>query len=188
MLSMGKMREKGFPHVGGQEVSIRWLIPSAVSSLRLIVFPFLILSINYGQDLLRDVLFLFAVATDYLDGYSAKRLGVSSESGARVDATLDFMFIFGMFTTFVLEGFYSAWVLLPIVFMFTQFMATSVLSKTLYDPLGKYYGSFLYGVIGLTMLVPGQPAHETIVVLVVLVTVASIVSRLLFLYSSKRKL
>jgi hypothetical protein len=46
------------------------------------------------------------------------------------------------------------------------------------DPLGKYYGSLLYGAIGLTMLFPGQIARDMISVAFVSVSVASLSSRL----------
>ena len=43
------------------------------------------------------------------------------------------------------------WILFAIVFSFGQFIVTNIyMKRTVYDPIGKYYGSLLFGGIGLT--------------------------------------
>jgi phosphatidylglycerophosphate synthase len=153
--------------------------PSFVSALRLVAFPFLVFFLNVGQTFLGDCLFLFVLATDFADGRLAKRLGVPSEFGARFDATVDFLFILGMFLNFVGKGFYPFWVLLLMTFMYTQFIVTSFRWRVIYDPFGKYYGSLLYGAVGLTMLFPTRLAYDTIAVCTAIVTLVSLASRLL---------
>ena len=76
--------------------------------------------------------------------------------GAYFDATVDFIFIIGMFRIFVTAELYPYWVLPLMLFAFVQFMITSFLYKEIYDPIGKYYGSLLYGAIGLTLLFSGK--------------------------------
>ena len=84
--------------------------------------------------------------------------------GAYFDATVDFIFIIGMFRIFVTAELYPYWVLPLILFAFLQFMITSSLKKEIYDPIGKYYGSLLYGAIGLTLLFSGQLFYNVITV------------------------
>jgi phosphatidylglycerophosphate synthase len=157
------------------------LLPFVVTSLRLVTLPFLIFSLSVGQFVFGAFLFLLAIASDLGDGYLARRLGVSSKLGAKFDATVDFVFITGVFFYFVIQGLYPAWILGLIIFMFAQFMITSVLSKAFYDPLGKYYGGFLYGAIGLTILPFGTTLTCIITILLAGITGVSLTSRLIYL-------
>lgn len=125
-------------------------------------------------------MFLFAVATDFADGYVAKKLHAASKFGAYFDATADFLFLFGVFTYFVSCGFYSIWILFLVAFEFGQFMLTSHFSKIVYDPVGKYYGSLLYGAVGLTLLFTRDPVYTIVSVGVVIATAASLLSRLFY--------
>jgi phosphatidylglycerophosphate synthase len=146
-----------------------------------VILPFLILSFRNDLILIADGLFLFAIATDFADGYAAKRLRVSSKLGALLDAAIDFVFIFCMFINFAAQGLYPTWLLSVIAVAFAQFVLTGFLSETVYDPVGKYYGSLLYGAIGLTLLSSGRFVIEVVEAGVTLATIASILSRLLYL-------
>jgi cardiolipin synthase len=134
-----------------------------------------------GEAILADFLFLLAISSDFADGYLARELGVSSKFGANLDVSIDFLFITGVFLYFTIRGIYPAWVLIIITAMFVQFLVTSNLTIVIFDPVGKYYGSLLYGAIGLTMLFPGQIARDMITVAFVGVSVASLSSRLIYL-------
>jgi len=156
-------------------------IPWAITSLRLVVLPFLICSFSQEIRVVSYALFLFAVCTDFLDGYLAKKLEVTSRLGSYFDVTADFLFVSGIFLTFILEEFYPLWILLLIVFVFVQFMLTSFYSKrTVYDPVGKYYGSLMYGGIGLTLLFPEQLVYSIVTIGIVVSTIASLFSRLAY--------
>ena len=120
-----------------------------ITSLRVVAFPLLIYAFNQEIKAATYALFLFAVSTDFLDGYVAKKLETTSMLGSYFDVTADFLFVSGMFLVFILEGFYPSWILLLTIFVFSQFMLTSVYSKhAFYDTVGKYYGSLMYGGIG----------------------------------------
>jgi hypothetical protein len=56
-----------------------------------------------------------------------------------------------------------------------------MISKVIYDPLGKYYGGFLYGAIGLTILSLGPMANGVKAALLTGITIVSLVSRLAYL-------
>jgi phosphatidylglycerophosphate synthase len=162
-------------------------LPSAVSVLRLIIFPFLIFWVSNGQVFFGDLLFVFAICSDLADGYLARKMGVSSKFGASFDVAVDFIFISGMFLFFVVEGIYPVWVLLMIVFMFAQFKVTGLLTKVIYDPIGRYYGSLLYGAIGLTLLFTSNLAQSIIIISLVGVSITSLVSRLIYLVKKRGK-
>jgi len=163
-------------------------LPSLVSMLRLIILPFLVCSFLSGLTLLGYFLFLFAVLTDFADGYFAKKLQVTSSFGAYYDATVDALLIMTMFGVFFVSGCYPYWVLLLILFMYAQFVITSLILKITYDPIGKYYGSLLYGAIGLTLLFSGQAFYDFVTSTIVAVTAVSFFSRLSYgLHSGKHK-
>jgi phosphatidylglycerophosphate synthase len=165
-----------------QKGSILW----AITALRVAVLPFLILSFILGLTLVSYALFLFAILTDFLDGYYAKKFHISSKLGAYFDATADFLFVSVMLSVFVFEGFYPLWVLVLVVFVFVQFILTNIVSRqAVYDLVGKYYGSLMYGAVGLTLLFQKQLLYIVSAGIVVS-SVACLVSRAYFLFSRKR--
>lgn len=130
------------------------LVPSGISALRLAALPIFLYFFSNGAMALCILVFGVAQATDLIDGYVARKLRVASKLGAYFDAITDFVFITGIFAAFTLSGYYPAWVMLLITASFGQFIASSLYTKKLYDPLGKYMGSVLYTAIGLTLLLP----------------------------------
>lgn len=156
-------------------------VPFAITSTRLSVFPFLVLSLANELSLVADLLFLIAISSDFADGYLARRLGASSDFGAIFDATVDFIFIGGMFLHFTLTGSYPLWAFLLVIFMFVQFAATSVIFKRVFDPIGKYYGSLLYGAIGLTILFSNDSIVSVVTTALLVVSITCLASRIIFL-------
>ena len=100
-------------------------------------------------------------------------MNVSTDFGRVFDATADFLFIGGMFFSFVIRGTYQIWVFMLVIFMFVQFAVTSYLFRVAHDPIGKYYGSLLYGAIGLTILFPKPPTTNIIATIFLLITMIS---------------
>ena len=132
------------------------LIPSGISALRLAALPIFLYFFSNSAISLCFLVYGVAQATDLIDGYVARKLKIASKFGAYFDAITDFVFITGIFTAFTLSGYYPAWVLLLITASFGQFIASSLYTKKLYDPFGKYIGSVLYIAIGLTLLFPNE--------------------------------
>jgi phosphatidylglycerophosphate synthase len=128
-------------------------------------------------------IFVFACLTDALDGYLAKRLGASQFLGPYFDATADFLLSLAAFSAFVMKGVYPFWTLLLIGAMFLQFILTSGRERPVYDPVGKYYGVFLFAAIGVTLLWPDFAVCYTVLTSIVGLTVASVASRFVFLLS-----
>ncbi len=130
------------------------LIPSGISALRLAALPLFFILYSLSNIAACLVVLVFCAATDYFDGYYARKLNVTSKFGAYFDATTDFTLMIGIFAFFTLEGFYSLGLVLVIAVAFIQFIITSVYVKKLYDPVGKYLGSALYIGVVLTLLFP----------------------------------
>ena len=168
-------------------LGFRLFIPNALTLLRLFVLPLLIWSFNQGIAFAVYALFLFSVGSDFADGYISRKLGANSKFGASLDSAVDFLFIGGMYLTFVVGGIYSAGILLLIVVMYVQFIVTNRLSrKTIFDPVGKYYGSLLFGGIGLTLLFPMQIVCNIVTIGIIVSTVSALLSRLSYFYKKSR--
>jgi CDP-diacylglycerol--glycerol-3-phosphate 3-phosphatidyltransferase/cardiolipin synthase len=71
--------------------------------------------------------------------------------------------------------------LLLIVAMFAQFVLTSRLARPIYDPVGKYYGVFLFCAVGVTLVLPYAAVRQAVLVGILGFTAASVISRSLFL-------
>lgn len=162
-------------------------IPSVVTAVRLGSVPPLVLLVRDGLFFYGAALFLFLLLTDFLDGYLARRLGLASMSGAYFDAATDFILIFSTFVAFGASGFYAGWLLFVIAAAFTWFLLTSRLSGRIYDPVGKYYGSLLYGVIALRFVFSGPLFCSAVTAGVAAFAAASVLSRALLLWGANKK-
>jgi phosphatidylglycerophosphate synthase len=138
------------------------LVPSGISALRLVALPIFLYYYAAGNPFACILVFGLSQVTDLIDGYAARKLNAASKAGAYFDVVTDFVFIAGIFTAFTLSGYYPVWIMALIAASFGQFIISSVYTKKLYDPLGRYIGSVLYIAIGLTLLSP-TPIIFTIV-------------------------
>ena len=86
-----------------------------------------------------------------------------------------------------MKGIYSFWISVLIVAMFTQFILTSRLERPIYDPVGKYYGVFLFCTIGVTLVFPKPIVYNAVLVGILGFTVVSVTSRSVFLLSRWNK-
>ena len=166
---------------------IKQNIPNAITSLRLVALPHLAYSFNHQITLVAYALFLFSIGTDLADGYVARKLNSTSKLGAYIDVTVDFLFISGMYLAFIINGIYSPWIILIIASVFAQFILSNVyLKQTIYDPIGKYYGSLLLGGIGLTLLFSNQLIYNIVTFVIVFSTLASLISRLTYFLRARQ--
>jgi phosphatidylglycerophosphate synthase len=159
-------------------------IPTTISSLRIAALPLFFILYGLGNVAACLGLLVFCIATDYLDGYFARRLGVASRFGAFYDATTDFTLMIGVFALFTFQGVYPIWLVLLIATAFLQFIITSVYAKKLYDPVGRYLGSALYIGIALTLLFPTQATYSFVQYAFVVFFLVSLASRI---YSLMKK-
>ena len=152
-----------------------------ITLLRLLALPLLVSLMSAGQIFFADLLFILAIGSDLADGYLARKMRFCSRFGANFDSAVDAVFVGGLFLYFIYVGIYPSWVLLLITAMYIQYILTSKLFKLTFDPIGKYYGSLLYGAIGLTMLFREQLALNLILYSLVSVSLFTLLSRLAYL-------
>ena len=161
-------------------------IPTLISSLRIVALPFFFLLYNQGNLILCLVLLVCCAASDFFDGYIARKLEVTSRFGSYYDAVTDFILTLGTFIFFYALGFYPIWLQLLISASFGQFLVTSFYSKRFYDPVGRYLGSALYIGIALTLLWPMRIIFDFVQYAFVGLFLVSIASRIVSL-TRKRK-
>ncbi len=157
------------------------ILPTFLTTLRIAVLPALFYAYSQGNMPLAVGLLVFSVATDLADGRLARKLGTTSKTGAILDVVADFTLILGMFLTFTAEGIYPVWFLGLVVFGFAQFVFSSVWTKKIYDPLGKYYGGVLFVAVFLTLAFPVQGVFWFVMVGFVVFSAISVSSRAVYL-------
>jgi CDP-diacylglycerol--glycerol-3-phosphate 3-phosphatidyltransferase/cardiolipin synthase len=151
--------------------------PSLVSASRIAAAPVLHLLITAGRFRAAAVLLGGAAVTDLLDGMLARRLDAVTRAGAWVDVSADFVLIAAGLTGLVAAGAAPAWVPILAALMFAQFIASSRRGLPTYDPIGRYYGGFLYGVVAVILLAPDVAVWHAASIAVAAMTVASFGSR-----------
>lgn len=156
-------------------------VPTLISSIRVGALPLFFYLFTQGNIASCLILLFFCAATDYLDGWLARKLEVATSFGAYYDAFTDFFLMTGIFTIFYNVGFYPAWFLFLIAASFIQFLVTGRLIKRLYDPVGRYLGSALYIGVVLTLIYPVQLSFSFVQYAFVLFFLVSLVSRIISL-------
>jgi phosphatidylglycerophosphate synthase len=157
------------------------LIPQVISSWRLAALPLFFYFYNQGNIIACLILLASSAATDFFDGYLARKLKADSRFGAYYDAGTDFVLMLGIFTFFTAKGFYPVWLVILITISFLQFLISSVYSKKLYDPVGRYIGSALYIGVVLTLIFPSQATFSFVQYAFIAFFVISIASRIISL-------
>lgn len=150
---------------------------SIISGTRILAAPLFFYAVKHNLEVWAIGLWLFACVTDAADGYVARHTQSTSNFGAYLDVTADFVFIFAAFTAFVQMGIYPGWLLLIVGGMFGQFLLTSKQRRLVYDPIGKYYGAILFVAIGVTLLLPDFAVQYTVLISIICLTGASLLSR-----------
>ena len=161
--------------------------PTLISSLRIAALPLFLYLFNIVDITACVALLAFCAASDYFDGYVARKLCATTRFGAYYDATTDFILIFGIFAFFSSVGDYPIWLPFLIATAFIQFIVTSVYSKKLYDPVGRYLGSALYIGVVLTLLWPTIAIFSFVQYAFVVFFLVSIASRTISLTRKRVK-
>lgn len=159
-------------------------IPNFITLIRVILAPIFFFSVLNYPHTISIFIFILTIITDGLDGYFARRLNLTSKFGAYFDVTADFIWILSGFLAFVIIGLYPAWLLVIIVLMFLQFIITSKFKIPAYDPVGKYYGSFLFLTIFIGLISNLTIINNFITLLIIIFSITSITSRILYLIKS----
>ncbi len=92
------------------EVSSRVLtIPNVLSFLRLAMVPVFLILVLQGRDALALVVLVISSATDYLDGYIARKFKQVSRLGQLLDPAADRLFIFAALVGLAARGVIPWW-------------------------------------------------------------------------------
>ena len=164
--------------------TVKGVIPSILTMIRIILAPIFFISI-INFPIYSISIFGFAMLTDIIDGYLARKWNVTSSKGAYFDITADFIFVIAGFSAFIINGIYPFWLLIIIIFMFIQFIITSKSKNPIYDPVGKYYGAFLFFSIFINLIINNITINSLLTIIIVLFTIISITSRFLFIFKKK---
>jgi cardiolipin synthase (CMP-forming) len=93
-----------------------WTVPNALSVLRLLGIPlFLWLILVQEQDVLAFAVLVIAGATDWLDGYLARKLDQRTALGALLDPLVDRLYIAATLLGLALRAFIPWWIVAIIV-------------------------------------------------------------------------
>lgn len=142
-----------------------------------------------GAEGMALALWLLAAGSDVLDGRLARRsagFGGPSDAadrriGAHLDVGADAVFTLSGLITLAWLGAVPAWLPLIAVAMLARFVGTASLGRLVYDPVGRHYGTLLYAVLGVWILGAPATVRAGFLMAVVLATMASFLSRTLFL-------
>ena len=162
------------------------LIPNGITSIRIILLPIILYAYFSDYKFIAISIFIVAVLTDVIDGYFARKLDSNTFLGVYFDVTADFILVLTLFSAFIIKGIYPSWILLLIILMFLQFILTSKINITSYDPVGKQYGSFLFIIIFITLTVSNTIVYSLLLYLIIILTIISILSRLIFFFNSHK--
>jgi cardiolipin synthase (CMP-forming) len=93
-----------------------WTVPNALSLLRLLGVPlFLWLALGVKADGWAVVVLMVGGATDYLDGYIARRFNQTSRLGTLLDPTVDRLYILATLVALTLRGIVPWWLSAAII-------------------------------------------------------------------------
>jgi CDP-diacylglycerol--glycerol-3-phosphate 3-phosphatidyltransferase len=86
--------------------------PNTITLARIVLVPFVVLFLFVGGNLghaIALVLFLLASASDWLDGYLARRTGQVTVTGKILDPIADKILVYSLFLSFIHMGQLSFW-------------------------------------------------------------------------------
>jgi len=161
--------------------------PFVVAFLRIILAP--VFFFAFMWDFVEVAISLYALGfiSDIVDGFLARRLEATSSSllEAYMDPIADFTLVLTCFSAFSLRSIYPSWILIVFVIMFLFFILSSRKKKPVYDPVGKYYGTFLIVMIGVTLLFPLNLVYNINLLSIIMYTIVLAVYRTTFLFTSQ---
>lgn len=166
-------------------MSYKSYIPNAITALRFIASPLFFYTFINNLFLLSLSILVLAFLTDAFDGYIARKTGATSDTGAYLDVTADFVLIITCFSAYVLMGWYDPLILILIITMFGLFIGTSSIKKPVYDPVGKYIGAYLMFMVFISLLFPETLVTQILLMILILFSIISVISRLFFIRRSQ---
>jgi len=152
-------------------------IPSLVTALRLVAIP--AIAALWLREMRPAAIGLYGlvVLSDVFDGWLARRLDAVTRFGGFFDAITDIVAILSLLALLAWNGVVPAWVPIAPAAVAGIFLATPSQAAPRYDPIGKYYGSILYVVVGVLLWGAGPGIRTALGVVVPVASAVVLVSR-----------
>ena len=111
-------RESQPPRLTPEALRLNVNLPNALTLLRIFLVPFLVVVLLTkfdGREIVALAIFLLATATDFFDGWLARRRGEITTLGALLDPIADKLLISAAFISLVEVGLAPAWMVVVVV-------------------------------------------------------------------------
>ena len=89
-------------------------VPNALTILRFILIPFIVISLVNDNYLLTFIFFTISALTDVLDGFIARKFDLISNFGKLVDPLADKATQISVLTTLAFKGIIETWIIVVI--------------------------------------------------------------------------
>lgn len=156
---------------------IRRLAPSLLSALRIPLALVLYGLVVSGAWRLAVLTLIAAALSDLADGWLARRTDMRTRTGAYLDVGGDLLIVLGGFGALAVAGAMPRWLPFSLLAVFAQFLFTSRRGQPAYDPVGKYFGGFLYGALGVALALPDLAVAQAVTATVVVMIGVTLASR-----------
>jgi cardiolipin synthase len=110
-------------------------LPNIITVARILAVPVIVWAIASGEMLFAFVLFLAAGVSDAVDGYLAKRFGMTSELGAYLDPLADKALIVSIYVALGINGAVPRWLVILVVSRDIMIIAAVILSWLVGKPI-----------------------------------------------------
>jgi cardiolipin synthase len=90
-------------------------IPNLITLGRILLVPVVVWAIASGEMLFAFILFMVAAISDAVDGFLAKRFGMTTELGAYLDPLADKVLIVSIYVTLGINGIIPRWIVILVV-------------------------------------------------------------------------
>lgn len=110
-------------------------LPNLITIARILTVPVIVWAIASGAMLVAFILFLAAGVSDAVDGYLAKRFGMTSELGAYLDPLADKALIVSIYIALGINGAIPRWLVILVVSRDIMIIAAVMLSWLVGKPI-----------------------------------------------------
>jgi cardiolipin synthase (CMP-forming) len=110
-------------------------LPNLITLGRILLVPIVVWAISSGQMWIAFVLFLAAGVSDAVDGFLAKRFGMTSELGSYLDPLADKALIVSIYVALGINGVVPGWLVILVVSRDIMIVGAVVLSWLIGSPV-----------------------------------------------------
>jgi cardiolipin synthase len=110
-------------------------IPNLITLARILLVPVVVWSIASGQMRLAFLLFLAAAISDAVDGFLAKRFGMTTDLGAYLDPAADKVLIVSIYAALGVTGVIPLWIVILVVSRDLLIVGAIILSWLVGNPV-----------------------------------------------------